>query len=53
VSSETDYVIAGEGAGSKLNRARELDVAVLDEEAFWTLMNDLGISIPGEGEGQG
>jgi DNA ligase (NAD+) len=34
VSGETDYVVAGPGAGSKLDEARERDVPVMDEEAF-------------------
>ncbi|MDX1630981.1 MAG: NAD-dependent DNA ligase LigA, partial [Thermoanaerobaculia bacterium] len=33
VSGETDFVVAGEGAGSKLERGRELGVELLDEEA--------------------
>jgi len=34
VSKGTDYVVAGEAAGSKLARARSLGVPVLDEQRF-------------------
>jgi DNA ligase (NAD+) len=34
VSKKTDFVIAGEEAGSKLERATELGVAILDEPGF-------------------
>ncbi|HEV8546123.1 MAG TPA: NAD-dependent DNA ligase LigA [Candidatus Limnocylindrales bacterium] len=34
VSKKTDYLVAGESAGSKLAKAQELGVPVLDEDAF-------------------
>ncbi len=39
VSRRTDLVVGGESAGSKLKRARELGIQVLDEDAFLQLLN--------------
>ncbi|MFW5856474.1 MAG: NAD-dependent DNA ligase LigA [Planctomycetota bacterium] len=39
VSRKTDYVVAGESAGSKLDKASELGVPVLDEDGFRTLLD--------------
>lgn len=41
VSKKTDYVVAGESAGSKLTRAQELGITVLTEAELFVL---LGIS---------
>lgn len=41
VSGETDYVVAGPGAGGKLDQAREEDVPVMDEEDFLRLLDEL------------
>ena len=34
VSKKTDYVLAGEEAGSKLTKARELGITIIDEQTF-------------------
>ena len=40
VSKNTDYVIAGESAGSKLQKAIELKIKILSEDEFKNLIND-------------
>ena len=39
VSKKTDYLVAGESAGSKLAKAQELGVPVLDEAGFRALLS--------------
>lgn len=38
VSAKTDFVLTGDDAGSKLSKARELSVAVIDESGFLAMI---------------
>jgi DNA ligase (NAD+) len=40
VSSKTDYVVAGDSAGSKLDKAQELGITILDEAGFKLLLKE-------------
>ncbi len=40
VSKKTDYVVAGEDAGSKLAKARELEVSIIDEAQLQKMLGD-------------
>jgi DNA ligase (NAD+) len=45
VTKKTSYLVAGEGPGSKLAKAEEYQVPVLDEDGFQALLQEHGIHV--------
>lgn len=48
IGKNLDYVIAGENPGSKLRKAEELGLRILNEEQFYQLLSDNGVKLPRE-----
>jgi DNA ligase (NAD+) len=44
VTKKTSYLVAGEAPGSKLTKAQEYGVSVLDEDGFAAFLDEKGIS---------
>ena len=49
MSGNTDYLVAGPDAGSKLVEANERDIPVVDEEEFARFLQDRGVDLSREG----
>ena len=45
VSARTHCVVAGPGAGSKLKKASELEIPVIDEDALLELLAEMGVTV--------
>jgi DNA ligase (NAD+) len=48
VSKKTDYVVVGENAGSKADKARDLGLTILDEDGFRSLLESGEPTPPGD-----
>ena len=46
MSKNTSYLLAGEEAGSKLEKARALGVAILSEQAFLEMLGPPAVAKP-------
>ena len=44
ISSKTDYVVAGPGAGKKLEKAEKLNISILNEDEFMQLLDEIDSS---------
>jgi len=43
VSKKTDFLVAGESAGTKLEKARQFGVTILNEKEFINLLRGSGV----------
>ena len=50
VSKKTDYVVAGENAGTKLDKAESLGVRVIDEDGFRILLAEGAVPLDAAAE---
>ena len=50
VSKKTDYVVVGDNAGSKADKAEQLGVPVLDEDGFKALLDRGPDAVPAAGQ---
>jgi DNA ligase (NAD+) len=46
VSKKTSYVLAGDSAGSKLDKARALGINVIDEAIFFRMLEEPNVTTP-------